>query len=152
MDLTQNTPTRHQAFDFTTTTFWTAGLKGVLRSEGKPSLDVSSPPEFKGMPGVWSPEELFVASINACLMETFLASVARTQIVLKAYESGARGSLEYLEGVYRFSKILLTPRIVVGPGASTNEVSRLIHEAHLKCFITRSVTTDVEVVPEIVVG
>jgi len=52
---------------------WTCDRKGDLRSPGRPSIDVTAPPEFKGADGFWTPEHLYVASVNACFVTTFLA-------------------------------------------------------------------------------
>lgn len=56
---------------------WNTGRKGKLCS---PELDtsicieVATPPAFpKGIAGIWSPEHLFTASVNSCLMMTFLS-------------------------------------------------------------------------------
>ena len=48
-----------------------------------PKIDVATPPEFpKGIPGVWTPEHLFVDSVNACLMSTFLAITDNSKLEL----------------------------------------------------------------------
>jgi len=39
---------------------------------GKSGDRRGQPPEFKGEPGNWSPEELLVGSLNTCIMLTFL--------------------------------------------------------------------------------
>ena len=56
---------------------WTEERKGVISCAGKPDVEVATPPEFKGHDGIWSPEDLFVASANICLMTTFLAVAGR---------------------------------------------------------------------------
>ena len=149
MELNEPPRTGYRVFEFVTSLSWSHDLHGVLRAEGKPTLDISSPPEFQGGTGVWTPEDLFVSSINACLMTTFLASAARKRVKVVSYTGSARGSLEHEEGVYRFTRILLTPRVIVEAGTNVKEVEHLIRDAHLRCFIARSVTTEVEVVPEI---
>lgn len=54
---------------------WEIDRKGTLNSPVLPlQIDVATPPDFpKGMPGIWSPEHLFIAAINSCLMTTFSA-------------------------------------------------------------------------------
>ena len=51
---------------------WQRDKKGELSSSGKADIEIATPPEFKGHPGIWSPEDLFVASVNSCIMTTFL--------------------------------------------------------------------------------
>ena len=58
---------------------WKEGRRGVLSAPDMTSFEVATPPEFsKGVPNTWSPEHLFVASANICLMTTFLA-IAKIQ-------------------------------------------------------------------------
>jgi organic hydroperoxide reductase OsmC/OhrA len=45
----------------------------MLSAAGRPNIVVGSPPEFKGEPDIWAPEELLVGSLNTCMMLTFLA-------------------------------------------------------------------------------
>ena len=40
---------------------WKGERKGFLSEEGKPGFMVATPPEFRGHPNIWSPEDLFVA-------------------------------------------------------------------------------------------
>lgn len=54
---------------------WKGGRLGLIDS---PVLDetveVATPPQFPGgVPGIWSPEHLFVAAVSSCFMTTFTA-------------------------------------------------------------------------------
>ncbi len=62
---------------------WQADRKGVMSSPVlNEKMEVATPPQFpKGMEGIWSPEHLFVAAINSCLMTTFL-SIEKTQSLI----------------------------------------------------------------------
>src|SRR5205814_6882730 len=44
-----------------------------LSAAEKPPIIVGSPPELKGEPNIWAPEELLVGSVNTCMMLTFLS-------------------------------------------------------------------------------
>ncbi|MEW6511010.1 MAG: OsmC family protein [Bacteroidota bacterium] len=144
------TTTRLKTFEYTTTTSWTGDRTGIIGSGGKTDVRVASPPEFKGIPGVWTPEDLYVAAIDLCHMTTFLAFAARKGIALKEYSSAARGVLEFAEGGYRFTKVVLSPTIVVGAGADRALVAAAVEEAHQNCLIGRSVTAEVEIRPAII--
>ncbi len=147
---TQNAGTvRHKTFEYSVSTFWRHDRQGTIASEGKPLIDVASPPEFKGVPGVWSPEDLFVAAVDVCQMTTFLALATRAGLPLRSYTSSARGRLEFADGGYRFTKVVLAPRIVVGPGTEIAAVERLVENAHRMCIIGRSIQPDVSVQPTI---
>jgi organic hydroperoxide reductase OsmC/OhrA len=140
---------RYKTFEYNTQTQWVQDRIGSVSSEGKPPVDVASPPEFKGVAGKWTPEDLFVAAIEVCQMTTFLAFASRAAFVLKEYKSSARGVLEFADGGYRFTRVILSPRIVVGTGASEADVRQVVEDAHKSCLIGRSVTTAIEVEPTI---
>ncbi len=140
---------RYKTFSYVASTTWSHDRQGVLASEGKPSFGVASPPEFKGVAGVWTPEDLYVAAIDACQMTTFLALAARSGISLLSYRSKATGLLEFAEGGYQFTKVTLEPGIRVAAGSDIETVQRLVNDAHAACLIGRSVRTVIDVVPAI---
>src|SRR5204863_6522056 len=46
---------------------WMGARRGYLRSSADlPVLELASPPEFQGHEHTWTPEHLFVASVNSC--------------------------------------------------------------------------------------
>lgn len=142
---------RYKTFEYTTNTTWKQNRVGIIGSNGKPALEVASPPEFKGVPGVWTPEDMFVAAIETCHMTTFLAFASRANIGLKSYESTARGTLEFDGDGYRFTKVVLTPQVVVDANTDVDQVMDIIHNAHNSCLVGRSVTTNIEVQPTVTV-
>jgi organic hydroperoxide reductase OsmC/OhrA len=64
---------KHKSVRFKSSLAWTRDRRGRAFAPGKPEIDIGSPPEFRGEPGVWSPEELFVGALNGCLVLTFIA-------------------------------------------------------------------------------
>jgi organic hydroperoxide reductase OsmC/OhrA len=112
----------YRSFRYKNKLVWKSGRWGLMSSPGKPEIQVGSPPEFRGEPGVWTPEDMFVGSLNACLMLTFLAFADRKGLGLVAYETSAEGSLEHVEGRYRITEVAVRPRVVVS-AAQTFAVS-----------------------------
>ena len=140
---------KHKTFTYSVGTTWERGREGVLRSPSKPEVRVASPPEFKGVPGTWTPEDLFVAAVETCQMTTFLALASRADLPLVSYVSKATGSLEFADGGYRFTRVTVEPTIVVGEGSNRDDIEALVHQAHKACLIGRSVRCEIEVVPDI---
>ena len=81
---------RPKSYTYHTAVKWTEQRKGVISCVGKPDVQVATPPEFKGHEDIWSPEDLFVASANICLMTTFLAVAERAGLTFTSYESHGR--------------------------------------------------------------
>jgi len=150
MEAVEQTRVKMKSFTYRTSTEWTDERAGILTSNGKPSVKVSSPPEFKGKAGVWTPEDLFVASVETCHMATFMAFAARRSITIRSYKSHSNGVLEYIDGDYRFTRIVIFPTIVVESSASENEVHAILREAQKHCLVTNSIASIVEVNPTII--
>jgi organic hydroperoxide reductase OsmC/OhrA len=118
-----------------------------MSSEGKQDIPVSSPPEFKGEPGQWTPEDLLVASLEICTMTTFIAFSIRKKLLLKSYESAATGTMEFTGGKYRFTRVILSPVIVVEDERERETAASILEEAHHSCFIANSICSEVILEP-----
>ena len=140
---------KYKTFTFHTQLDWIIDKTGILGSTGKPGFHVSSPPEFKGEAGVWSPEDLFVASVDACTMTTFATFAQRLKLPIHSYTSKAEGILEFVDGGYRFTKIILKPKVIVESFADIKQSRKVLHDAHTKCLIANSIRAEVVVEPEI---
>jgi organic hydroperoxide reductase OsmC/OhrA len=138
---------RHKSFAYRTSTEWTSGRSGALSAAEKPTLSVSSPREFKGESGRWTPEDLFVAAVEVCTMTTFLSFAQRLALPLLAYRSEAEGHLEFVDDGYRFTRVVLRPTIVLSDPAGLETATRAMRDAHDACLIARSVRAEVVVEP-----
>jgi organic hydroperoxide reductase OsmC/OhrA len=111
--------------------------------DGKPTLEASADPMFRGDPALHNPEDLFVASLSACHMLTYLALCARNGIHVVAYEDTATGAMETtVEGGGRFTEVVLRPSVTIAQGDASLAAS-LHDKAHTLCFIANSVSTPV---------
>lgn len=142
---------RAKSFTYKTSTTWTEGRSGTIGSEGKPTLKISSPPEFKGERGVWTPEDLFVGSVEVCHMTTFLSFAAQKKMTIVSYRSHANGVLEHIDEDYRFTRIVIFPTITVGKDVVETDVHALLREAEKHCLVANSIASIVEVNPTIIV-
>jgi peroxiredoxin-like protein len=122
---------------------------GMLSSPGKPNVQVSTPPEFKGHEGIWSPEDLFVASVNVCVMSTFLAYAERAGLTFVGYESDAEGRVELVDGKLQVTSVALTPRVTVKSSGDVDKAKELLTKAESNCLISNSVKTHVTMHPTV---
>jgi len=140
---------RSKLYLYSTTVKWTEHRKGILSCEGKPDLEVATPPEFKGHEGIWSPEDLFVASANICLMTTFLAVAERAGLGFTSYESTAEGRLEIFDGKFQFTTITIKPVITLESDSDAVKARELIEKAEANCLISNSMKAQVTLEPVI---
>lgn len=140
---------RSKVYTYRTSVKWTEQRKGVISSAGKPDIQVATPPEFKGHEGIWSPEDLFVASVNTCVMMTFLAMAERAGLAFTSYESAAEGKLELVEGKLQFTAITLKPAITLPAHADAVKAKELIEKAEANCLVSNSIKATVSLEPTI---
>ena len=138
---------RAKSYRYSTSVQWTGEKKGALTAVGKPSVEVGTPPEFKGHEGIWSPEDLYVASVNVCILSTFLAFAGRAGIAFEKYESEAEGLLEFVGDRFVFTKIIVRPRIALRPGEERAKAEEILHQAERSCLISNSIRTEVVLEP-----
>jgi organic hydroperoxide reductase OsmC/OhrA len=142
----------YKSFRYKATTTWSSARRGMLSAAGKPDVIVGSPPEFKGEPGNWSPEELLVGSLNTCIMLTFLTLAQARGLTPAGYESEAEGLLENVEGKYRLTEVSVRPRVVVETDAQLEVGRKTMEGVETQCFISNSVISRVKLTPEFVVA
>ena len=84
-----------------------------VTSPDKPQLTVATPPEFKnGVEGVWSPEDLLVASVASCFAVTLVAVAERRELPLRSLHVSGTGHLTARDdGRFGFVAIELTAAI-----------------------------------------
>jgi len=138
-------------YKYQTSLCWTGEKKGVLRCEGKPDIMVACPPEFGGHPGIWSPEDIFLASVEICTMTTLLWFTNKENITLKSYSSLASGTVKLIGGVFQFSSIMVKIQVGVSSEDDRIRVEKLLKKVEHACLITNSIQSDVCIKSEIVV-
>lgn len=116
--------------------------------EGKPILPGSADPAFRGDPGRYSPEDLFVASLSQCHMLWALHMAARSDVVVVGYTDRATGTMRVESaGAGQFTEVILHPQLTVQGEVDEEQVRRIHDDAHAHCFIARSVNFPVRIAP-----
>lgn len=116
----------------------------VIAVEGKPDINASSDPAFRGDPGKYNPEELFLASLSSCHMLWYLHLCAEAGVVVVAYSDQATGTMEENENGGHFTGVTLNPVVVVKEASMIEKASSLHHRANELCFIANSVNFPVQ--------
>ena len=124
----------------------------LVTSDGKPPIEGSADPAFRGAPERWNPEELMLAALSQCHLLSYLYVAVNHGIVVTDYEDDAVGAIiQTADGGGHFTSVTLRPVVTIAAGDP--DVARTIHkEASQKCFIAASVNFPVEHEPQIVVA
>jgi organic hydroperoxide reductase OsmC/OhrA len=135
-----------KAYDFPLSIRWLSGRRTVASVHGKDDLEIATPPEFNGgVDGVWSPEDLLVASIGSCFAVTLLAVAERRGIPLRGLEVDASGHVtRRSNGPFGFTEAVVHAVVETDEGFE-NEARDAADTAEHGCLVANSVDFPVRV-------
>ena len=126
--------------------------RGIVEAESIPrTINYAAPPEFGGEPGLWTPEHFLVASVATCYAATLRAVADASKLEFDDLRVSVVGTIERLEGGYRFTKILLRPVVKITSDVNRELMGRLLEKAEHACLISRSLACTMLLEPTIVV-
>jgi organic hydroperoxide reductase OsmC/OhrA len=137
---------------------WKAGRSGMMCSPEVSSpkaslgcIEVATPPEFpKGVPGIWSPEHLFTASVASCFMTTFLSIAENSRLDFGYFTCHAKGKLESVDGKMVMSEVHLFTEVGVLTDTAEAKAQKVLQKAEHACLISNSIKSKVLVASTIV--
>ena len=137
---------------------WSKDRKGImcspelLKEEGA-CIEVATPPEFpKGIPGIWSPEHLFTASVSSCLMTTFLSIAENSKLDFSTFTCKSKGKLEKIDGKMMMSEIILEPHVTIYNESDRELAEKIIYKSEAACLISNSIKSKITLHPVIEVN
>lgn len=111
----------------------------LIQVKGKPDIQGSSDPSFRGSPHRYNPEELLLSSLSSCHMLWYLHLCSVNHIVVVDYRDEAKGiMIERPDGSGYFKEVTLYPKVTLTDSAMTGKATELHHEANKMCFIANS--------------
>ncbi len=130
---------------------WQSDQKGILDSPAlNYTVDVAAPIQFsKDIKTEWSPEHLFVAAVNSCLMTTFLSVAENSKLEFLSFDSKAVGKIETVNGVNMISEITLSPIITISNINNKERAELLLQKSEDNCLIANSTKSKIIFKPEI---
>jgi len=135
---------------FQTETVWRHERECRVSARDNPDLTVATPPEFGGPEGVWSPEELFVASVGSCLLSTFLYFAYRFELAFESLSSTSTGTMEKTSQGLRFTGIDVLIAVTLSDDEAAEKASslRLREKLEKYCPVSASLDCPVRLVLE----
>lgn len=118
----------------------------TIGTRGKPEIDGSSDPTFRGDAARYNPEELLVASLSSCHMLWYLHLCAVNGVTVIDYRDDATGTLEENGAASgQFVRVELRPTVRISETDDVAKARSLHDEAHRLCFVARSVNFAIDV-------
>jgi len=128
---------------------WIGRHKGHIKMENGVELDFSAPPTLHGYPGVLTPEDAFMASINTCYFMMFIWAAERFKIDMVSFECEAIGKVfEFIDKTSIFKEIILKLKIVA-KNTTPEKINSVIKSARKYSLVAESIKAEVKIEPEI---
>ncbi len=147
-----------QAHYYNVNVEWNKERRGMMCSpelkissgETNGCIEVATPPEFpKGIPGIWSPEHLFTAAVNSCLMTTFLAIAENSKLDFINFKCQSKGKLDQVDGKFLMTEIILEPTITISDEKDREKAERVIQKSESACLISNSINSKITLISTI---
>jgi organic hydroperoxide reductase OsmC/OhrA len=141
---------RPKEFHFPVTVEWLGERRVAAHVEGKPTIEITSPPVFRGSdPTTWSPEDFFVAAAASCLAVTFTGLASRAGLAYTSLSVDGDGVAgKRADGRFGFTRLSLRLELETEPRDEA-QARALAEEAERTCLVSASLDLPVETVIEV---
>ena len=131
-------PSGFESHRYCVRTEWRGRPEVVLASPGKPNLEVARSTEFPdGVPDVWSPEELLIASLATCFELTLRSIAGSKGVPIQAVRVDATGHVERRRHRYRVVLVELDAHVETETGREP-EIERIAELASEACLVANA--------------
>ena len=121
------------------------GQKDAVTSmSGAENLPIGPPAQYGGSADTLNPEELFVASVNSCIMLVFSHFAKKKELDFCEYSSEAEGIVEKTKEGLRFTGISVKAEVVLNDENQAGKVEEIAQLAEKYCLVSNSVSCPVE--------
>jgi len=115
----------------------------TVRAEHLQAIETAPPKNFGGPGNIWSPEDMFVATIVNCFLMTFKAVSTLSKLDWVDLDVDAEGIIDRDNGKIQFTEVILNATLKIQEGGSEERAIRIMHKAEQNCLITNSIKTKV---------
>lgn len=135
------------------TAWWVAGQTGIAKSVSSPdAIHFTTPPQFGGMEGRWSPEDLLLSAIASCFTTTFQAIAEYSKFDYLDMEVEVDGTVAKTNAGYCFTGIVVRPKLKISELTDQTRALELLNKAKTLCLISRALEVYQEFQPRVQVG
>jgi len=121
--------------------WWNAGKTGLARSDAAPSaIHFAAPPQFGGIEGRWSPEDLLLSALAGCFTTTFRALADYSKFHYRDLQVEVEGKLCKAVSGYEFARIIIRPTLTISNAEERPMADRLLEKAKRLCLASRALS------------
>lgn len=121
--------------------WWNSGKCGLVKSGASPSvIHFAAPPQFGGLEGRWSPEDLLLSAVAACFTTTFRALAEHSDFHFVDLELEVEGTVQHGATGYEIAEITIRPMLTLADPDEGPRADRLLQKTKQLCLISRALT------------
>jgi organic hydroperoxide reductase OsmC/OhrA len=121
--------------------WWTSGRTGLAKSELVPNaIHFAAPPQFGGLKGRWTPEDLLLTALASCFTTTFHSIALFSKFEYIDLQVEADGTVNKVNTGYGFSEIVVRPDLTIIDDESRERGISLLQKAAELCLVSRALT------------
>jgi organic hydroperoxide reductase OsmC/OhrA len=122
--------------------WWTSGQAGIAKSDSAPNaIHFTAPPEFGGLEGRWTPEDLLMTALASCFTTTFHAIAGCSKFEYTDLAVEAEGTVGKTDNGYCFSEIVIRPTLTIPNEEQREWAISLLDKAKALCLVSRALAT-----------
>ena len=130
--------------------WWSSGRTGLAKSDSAPNaVHFTAPPEFGGLEGRWTPEDLMLCALASCYTTTFRALAEYSKLDYTDLEVEVQGAIRKVESGYVFQEIYLHPKLTIPQEEEQGRANRLLEKAKGLCLVSRAISVTQIMQPEV---
>ncbi len=135
---------------FRNTVYQISDKSAKTTMSGMSETEIGPPPEYGGSPNSLNPEEMFVASVNGCIMLVFFHFVKKFNVEVTCYSSDAEGKVEKTKNGLRFTNVEVRAKVSLGSAGSAAKIEEIAQLAEKYCLVSGSLACPVQYKVEVV--
>lgn len=135
------------------TAWWASGQTGITKSDSAPNaVHFAAPPQFGGLEGRWTPEDMLLSAVASCFTTTFQAVAGYSKFEFLDLEVKVEGTVSKIGSGYAFTGIRIRPKLTVAEENDQVRGMELLKKAKSLCLVSRALNVAQEFEAHMEVG
>ncbi len=122
--------------------WWASGQTGIAKSESAPNaIHFTAPPQFGGLEGRWTPEDLLLTALASCFTTTFHAIAEYSKFEYTDLAVETEGIVSKTDTGYCFREMIIRPSLTIPSEEQRERATSLLHKTWALCLVSRALAT-----------
>jgi len=135
------------------TAWWSSAKNGLAKSDSAPNaIHFTAPPEFGGLEGRWTPEDLFLCAVASCYTTTFRALAEYSNLQYADLAVEVEGTVHKVDSGYAFADVIIRPSLTLFSDAESQRALRVLQKAKGACLVSRALSVEQKFEPRVQVA